>query len=157
MASYKTVAVGGTFDPFHKGHEAIIRKAFEIGEYVFLGVTDDAMIQNKMLSEKIHSVDTRLKMVKDFLKGNNWHSRSNVFILHEPYGLTITDVDLEAIVVSPETEPTAFKINEIRTESHLKPLDIITISFILAEDEKRISSSRIRKGELDLEGHILHP
>ncbi|MGZ7117467.1 MAG: adenylyltransferase/cytidyltransferase family protein, partial [Methanobacterium sp.] len=28
---FKNVAVGGTFDHFHKGHEKLINKAFEIG------------------------------------------------------------------------------------------------------------------------------
>ncbi|MGZ7050297.1 MAG: adenylyltransferase/cytidyltransferase family protein, partial [Methanobacterium sp.] len=38
---FKNVAVGGTFDHFHKGHEKLINKAFEIGHNVLIGVTSD--------------------------------------------------------------------------------------------------------------------
>ena len=41
-SKYKKVAVGGTFDKFHKGHEKLLETAFEIGEFVEIGVTSDA-------------------------------------------------------------------------------------------------------------------
>ena len=62
---------------------------------------------------------------------------------------------LDAIVVSPETEPVARKINEIREQCGMKPLFIETIEFVLAEDLIRISSTRIRRGEIDTFGRIL--
>lgn len=37
----------------------------------------------------------------------------------------------------------------------MKPLDIITIGMVLAADGKPISSTRIRKGEIDVKGVVL--
>jgi pantetheine-phosphate adenylyltransferase len=75
--------------------------------------------------------------------------------LDDPYGPTVYSDDIEALVVSEETEPTALKINEIRKNKGLRPMDIITIGMVLAEDGKPISSTRIRKGEIDVKGALL--
>jgi pantetheine-phosphate adenylyltransferase len=40
----------------------------------------------------------------------------------------------------------------------LKPLEVVEIPFVLAEDGKPISSIRIRYGEIDVHGKLLrHP
>jgi len=41
---YRAVAVGGTFDILHIGHEKLLAKAFELGELVFVGVTGDRLV-----------------------------------------------------------------------------------------------------------------
>ena len=83
------------------------------------------------------------------------HQNYQIQELNDPYGTTITDSSIDAIVVSEETEPTAFKINEIRKERGMKPIDIITIRMVLADDGKPISSTRIRKGEIDKKGTVI--
>jgi pantetheine-phosphate adenylyltransferase len=57
--------------------------------------------------------------------------------------------------VSEETEKTALKINQKRSEAKLTPLTIVTISMVPAENCKPISTTRIREGEIDREGHLL--
>jgi pantetheine-phosphate adenylyltransferase len=58
-------------------------------------------------------------------------------------------------VVSKETEKTAVKINEVRFQNNFKLLDIIVIEWVLASDGIPISSTRIRKGEIDTVGKTL--
>ena len=38
---YKKVAVGGTFDKFHDEHKKLLSTAFEIGDYIEIGVTSN--------------------------------------------------------------------------------------------------------------------
>ena len=44
---YQQVALGGTFDKFHEGHRELIKKAFEIGQEVLIGVTSDEFAGSK--------------------------------------------------------------------------------------------------------------
>src|SRR5207245_4196234 len=37
------IAMGGTFDILHPGHEALLNAAFSLGGEVFIGLTTDAM------------------------------------------------------------------------------------------------------------------
>jgi pantetheine-phosphate adenylyltransferase len=37
----------------------------------------------------------------------------------------------------------------------LRPLEIHTAPFVVAEDGRRISSTRIRRGEIDVHGRVL--
>ncbi|MCF0227014.1 MAG: phosphopantetheine adenylyltransferase [Methanobrevibacter sp.] len=146
---YKKVAVGGTFDKFHNGHKKLLKTAFDLGNYVEIGVTSDAFASVK---GDITSCSERIANIKSF-----FHDKSNFHImpLDDAYGTTIFDPKFDAIVVSEETEPTAIKINKIRITKNMKPLDIIVVSFVLAEDGNPISSTRIRNGEINKFGEIL--
>lgn len=145
-SNYKKVAVGGTFDKFHKGHERLLKTAFDIGEYVEIGVTSDSF---GGLKGNIDSCQVRMQNLKKFFKDRD---NFNVTFLNDPFGTTIFDSDFDAIVVSKETEPTAIKINEIRIDKGMSPLDIVVVNFVLAYDGTPISSTRIRSGEINKYG-----
>ncbi|BBL61653.1 MAG: phosphopantetheine adenylyltransferase [Methanobrevibacter arboriphilus] len=147
---YKKVAVGGTFDRFHNGHRKLLEEAFLHGELVVIGVTSNAFGGKK---GNIDSCDKRMGNLNDFLSSK--HNNFQIAKLDDSYGSTIYEDDFDAIVVSEETEPTAIEINEIRKSKGMKALDIIVISFVYAEDGIPISSTRIRKGEIDTKGHLL--
>ena len=146
---YNKVAVGGTFDKFHDGHKKLLSTAFEIGESIEIGVTSDAF---GGLKGDIDSCEERMGNLKSFFS-----DRSNFIVipLEDPYGTTIYDSDFEAIVVSEETEPTAVEINEIRVSKGMNPLDIVVVSFVLAYDGTPISSTRIRRGEINQNGNFI--
>ncbi|WP_298523696.1 phosphopantetheine adenylyltransferase [uncultured Methanobrevibacter sp.] len=147
---YNKVAVGGTFDKFHDGHKKLLSTAFEIANSVEIGVTSDAF---GGLKGDIDSCEERMANLKSFFK-----DKSNFIIvpLDDPYGTTIYDASFDAIVVSEETEPTAVKINEIRISKGMEPIDIVVVSFVLAYDGIPISSTRIRRGEINKNGEIIY-
>ena len=146
---YNKVAVGGTFDKFHDGHKKLLSTAFDIGNEIEIGVTSDAF---GSLKGDIDSCRERMANLKSFFA-----DKSNFVVvpLEDPYGTTIFDSDFEAIVVSEETEPTAVEINEIRVSKGMNPLDIVVVSFVLAYDGNPISSTRIRRGEINQNGNFI--
>lgn len=147
------VAVGGTFNPLHDGHKALLLKAVELsrGGDLLIGLTSDEMARNK-----IHEVDdyrSRYDEVLKFIRTLGVNPR--ILKLDDPYGPTIRD-DFEYLVVSPETQPAGEKINRIRSEKNLKALKIVLVDYVLADDGLPISSTRIRKGEIDNHGKVLN-
>jgi pantetheine-phosphate adenylyltransferase len=148
------VCLGGTFDPFHKGHEALLRKAFEAAGplgTVYIGITSDVLTKRK---GEVHSFIERKQSVERFLQKEGWKERSRIRLLTDKYGPTIGG-DFDAIVVTEETKPTADEINVQRQQIGKKPLQVIVIPFVLAGDSQPISSSRIRRGEIDVQGTVL--
>ena len=150
MVKYKRVAVGGTFDKFHYGHRKLISTAFEIGESVEIGVTSNLFASKK---GDVDSCNTRMANLNAFLSKS--HDNFHISRLDDAYGPTIYDENFDAIVVSEETEPNAIKINEIRESKGMKPLDIVVVSFVLADDGIPISSTRIRQGKINQKGELI--
>lgn len=148
IKKFDHVVLGGTFDHFHKGHEALLTKAFEIGRKVTIGIATEEIYKNKFLSETIQSFELRKRSVEKYVKNGNFIPFS------EFTGGTDSMRNINAIVVSRETYPNAMKINELRIKNKLQPLMIVIIEDILAEDGKLISSERIRSGEIDREGKV---
>lgn len=148
---YKKVAVGGTFDKFHKGHKRLLEEAFTYGEEVVIGVTSTKFAGK---NAKIDSCSTRMSNLNEFLK-TSYHDNFHVVRLEDPYGPTISEKEYDAIVVSKETETGAIKINKIRNERGLPLLDVLVIDMVSAEDGHPISSTRIREGKIDKMGNLV--
>ncbi|UCF45119.1 MAG: phosphopantetheine adenylyltransferase [Candidatus Bathyarchaeota archaeon] len=156
MKKFRKVAVGGTFDEFHRGHKVLLMKAFEIGEHVLLGLCTDEFVEKMVKPHPTASYEERLKELKAFLKALGVSDTAEIVPLNDPYGITLTDRCIEALVVSEETEKTAIEINQKRSEKQLPTLTIVTIKMVPAENYKPISTTRIREGEIDREGRLLN-
>jgi len=154
MVSYMRVCLGGTFYPLHKGHKILLKKAFQVAGAkgsVFIGVTSAAMAKKK---GKIPSFEMRKRSLEQFLVEENVQEQATIQPLSNKFGPTL-EGDFDAIVVSPETKPTAEEINKKRKQLGKKPLQIVVIPFVLSEDKQPISSSRIRLKEIDENGTLL--
>lgn len=151
----EVVAVGGTFDEFHRGHRALLKKAFKVGNHVLIGLCSDEFVKKLKKPHKIASYEKRLEELKRFLGKRAVLERAEIIPLNDPYGVTVSKNCLDAIVVSKETEPRAYEINEKRRSKRLPSLKVFVIDMILAEDYFPISSTRIWLEEIDREGHLL--
>ena len=152
---FETVAVGGTFDLFHNGHLALLRKAFEVGNYVLVGLCSDEFVNQSHKPHKIAPYVQRLEALNEFLKVNGFLERAEIIPLFDSYGLTLSDKRIDAIVVSEETEPQANKINKKRKSMGLSALPVVIVSMVLSEDNYPISSTRIWLEEIDRQGRLL--
>ncbi len=155
MKKYKKAAVGGTFDELHKGHKALLDAAFEVGEQVIIGLSSDSFVSKMGKPHITASYDERFSDVQAYLDQKGWSERAQIVPLDDAYGRTMDADGLEALVVSKETEPTAKRINEKREKAGKKPLKIFTVDMVQAENHSPISTTRIREGEIDRNGHLL--
>lgn len=152
---FKLVAVGGTFDEFHRGHRALLCKAFQASEKVLIGLSTDLFATKVRKNHKIAPFAVRLEELKSFLRKQVWLSRAEIIPLHDPYGPLLHNVNIDAIIVSKETEKRAHEINFERKKKNLASLDIVVVNMVLAENYNPISTTRIRSMEIDREGRLL--
>lgn len=148
------VCVGGTFNRFHKGHETLLDTAIQSAGpngFLFIGIAYGSLTNRK---PHLQSFEKRRERILTYIQQKK--TMLPVIVI-EPIttveGPTIT-VDFDAIVVSEETKHTAECINEKRKQSKLTPMKIITIPLILAEDNEKISSTRIIDNIIDEQGHL---
>jgi len=154
---FKMVAVGGTFDEFHRGHQSLLIKAFEVGDHVLIGLCADEFAKEIRKPHEVATYEERLKELKNFLEKLGVLGKAKIVPLNDPYGPTLSSTHLDAIVVSKETEPRAHEINKKRIAKGLPPLNVIVIRMVPAENHVSISTTRIRQREIDREGRLLKP
>ncbi|MFX1486251.1 MAG: phosphopantetheine adenylyltransferase [Promethearchaeota archaeon] len=152
---FSCVGFAGTFDHFHAGHKFALLKALKLGKSVILGVTTEEMLKGKPERERILPFEMRKAKIERFLEEKGVADRVKIIPLKDPYGPAISSQEIEAIVVTKETYARAEEINQIRIQRKIPPIKIVLIPLALAEDKMPISSSRIRKGEIDSEGRLI--
>jgi inosine/xanthosine triphosphatase len=150
---HEKVILGGTFETLHEGHRRLLRLALSSGRRIYIGLTSDRFVA-KHKKYRCLPFSSRLRKLKKFL--GKELGRVEIFKLEDAYGPAV-DGDFDAIVVSDETKGRAEEINRIRRSRGLKPLDIITLPIINAEDFKKLSCERIKAGEVDKSGRRSKP
>jgi pantetheine-phosphate adenylyltransferase len=151
---FGVVATGGTFDHIHKGHEALLSKSFEVGRKVVIGVTSDAFAARQGKAPD-QGYDERVRRLEELLR-KRFPGREYVIAkLDDFFGPGIAAPEVEAIVVTRETEKRVPIANSLRAERGYLPLKVVLVDFVLAQDSKPISSTRIRSGEIDEAGRVL--
>ncbi|MET1123667.1 MAG: phosphopantetheine adenylyltransferase [Archaeoglobaceae archaeon] len=143
------VAVGGTFEPLHEGHKRLIDTAIKLGgKDVAIGITSDKMARKRLRS--VLPFRIRAENVRRYVL-RKYGFEPTIVKICDPYGKTL-EVDFEYLVVSPETYEMALKINEKRAELGKGAITIVKVDWVKGEDGKPISSTRIKRGEIDRYG-----
>ncbi len=146
------VCLGGTFDIIHKGHEVLLNKALDAGDSIIIGLTTDARAKKGRENEDINSYSQREISLYNWLKSKNAEKRVSIVPLDDDWGPGALEEDINLIVVSEETKSVAKKLNTHRIEAGMPQLKIIVVPMLDARDGSRISSSRIRRKEIDSAG-----
>jgi pantetheine-phosphate adenylyltransferase len=151
---YRHAVLGGTFDRFHLGHQSLVSKALELSDEVLIGVTVKELNQKKILTQIILDYDTRVQELAQYILSKSPHSHFGIFPLADPFGQSITDPNLDAIVVSPLTLSGASAVNHRRAQNSLKPIAIEVADLVLDESGEHLSSTRIRQGLVNRQGQV---
>ncbi|KAJ3068894.1 hypothetical protein HDU98_008012 [Podochytrium sp. JEL0797] len=160
MADRRVVVLGGTFDHLHQGHLILLSMAaFLAKEKLICGVYDYSETQERLLKKAHHQfmepLEARIQAVTEFLNLFKPSITYRVEPILDDFGPTRTEVDVQAIVCSEETERGCFAVNELRRKNGLCLLDIYVIGCVGGNDagggvggdsiQNKMSSSGIRK------------
>jgi phosphopantetheine adenylyltransferase len=148
-----------------------------------VGITGDALLKNKKFAEHLESWKERQESVHDFLSslvyfgpsddgriqtqeledpGPNGHAvhvsypfglTIKYVEIWDPFGPTITDKDISALVLSLETRSGGAAVNNKRTEQGWHPLEVFEVAVLDASEEdsmdetfqSKLSSTEIRR------------
>jgi len=127
--------------------------AFVIGDRVLIGLTTDHLA-NSMTRRRVRPYRDRLWALEEHIMRNHPTAEFVIQPIDDRFGPAVKLEDLDVLVVSENTCSTGLLINEERERRGLRPLEIVTIPHVLAEDGRPISSTRVLEGECDAEGRV---
>src|SRR2546429_3330726 len=105
---YRAVAVGGTFDILHIGHEKLLAKAFELGELVFVGVTGDRLVSKLSKDHPVRTFAVRRRNLRQLLKAYRWLERARITELKDSFGPAIRRRRLRLLWSAKKLERTGY-------------------------------------------------
>ncbi|HYK92547.1 MAG TPA: pantetheine-phosphate adenylyltransferase [Thermoplasmata archaeon] len=155
MARRAGVAVlGGTFDRLHAGHRALLDVAFKSAHSVGIGVTTATYLRQhpKQMRGRIEPFAVRRRALERYLRAHYPGRRFWTVPLRDPFGGSV-DAGVDVLVASEESRRGARAVNVERRHRGLPPVRLVLVPVVRADDGLPISSTRIRAGFIDPDGH----
>ena len=153
MPQFNTVALGGTFDIIHKGHIELLRKAFSISSKVIIGLTSDELAIRKG-KNPVNNYSRRHTLLTSAISRHFPNTSYEISKLVNDFGPAAIEGNVGALVTSEETRYQGDILNDLRKQKKLAPVEVVSIPMVMAQDGKRISSTRIKSFEIDADGNL---
>lgn len=150
----RAAVVGGTFDCIHKGHAALLEAAFGAAEEVIVGLVSDEFAASRGKAPR-GAYPARLEALRAHIARRHAGRPHEIRRLDAEYGPAAYEGRVEALVASPETAHRATGLNAARARLGARPVEVIVVPMAMADDGRRVSSTRIRAGEIDADGRVL--
>ena len=154
MHKFSLVATGGTFDIIHSGHVKLLLNSFKISDKVIIGLTSDEFA-TKMGKSPINNYQKRFENLTSVISEQFPNSSFYISKLDNDFGPAVLEKEVQALVASDETSNQGEKLNKLRRIKNLPPVEIITVPMLLAKDGTKISTTRIKNSEIDVDGNLL--
>ena len=139
--------MGGTFDHLHDGHKFLLRTALKLSHNIEIGLTSQKLLKNKKTASRIEDYNTRERNLKNFIHSFTDLNRVNIVKIKnwDDMAKYSQDPNYEGLILSQETYSNAVKLNDLREEKGLNPIILIVIPLLKDKNNKKISSTAIRK------------
>lgn len=155
MKQFQHIGIGGTFDRLHLGHKRLLDAGFSQALKVTIGLTTTKMHSQKKFSETILTYENRKKELDMYLASQWSGFPYSVIPLETIEGSVVTEKKMDGLVVTDDTKKNGERINNKRCKLGLKKLTLLPVPYVLDENgNARISSGRIRSGEISREGKV---
>ncbi len=148
------ICVGGTFEHLHAGHRKLLETAFSIGGKVYIGLSTDEFA-SKGRERDVLPYEVRRKNLMKYLESMGYEDY-DIEPLDDRVGRCL-EKECSELVVSEETEAVASEINRTRSALGLPQMRVHVVPYVLADDFRPISSTRIHAGEIDEDGRLKRP
>lgn len=148
------MALGGTFDHFHAGHESFIKFATQLSYKLLIGITADELVHTKEQTASLQPYKIRHKAVQNFCERRKLDCE--LVKLTDLYGPTINPeyTKIDSLCATTDTEPGVDKINEVRVAMGLRPLPIFIAPLLNDQTNTPLHSTKIRAGLIDRQGKL---
>lgn len=155
---YNHIFVAGTFDHLHEGHKNLLKTAVEQGREITIGITSDEFVnkfKQQSIAPPIQPFTARKETIENWLKINTLNS-IEIIPINDPYEPAASGT-YDALIVTSQNKKTGEEINQKRKVKGLSELVLVEVPLVMAEDNKVVSSTRIRSHEIDSNGRLVLP
>jgi inosine/xanthosine triphosphatase len=140
-------AVAGTFNILHEGHKAMLDRAFQLGDEVYIGITSDRMASSSR--DRLNTYYIREKAVKEYAASKK--KPFSVFTIDDIYGPDEMMDHVDVLVVSEETLANGKKVVRKASEKG-KKMELSVVSIVQKSDGGKLSSTDIMNGSCSRNG-----
>lgn len=154
MGTYNHAVLGGTFDHLHAGHHSHLSTAVSCAPRLTIGLTSDEMIVKKPFARSLESYEVRHAGLVAWFAKHALKTDYEIVKIDDIYGPAGHVATYDALVATASTQANAMRVNTKREEEGVAALPLVLAQEIPADDGALISSTRIRAGEIDRDGHL---